>query len=480
MFKTESGELKFKDQTGDAGDQIDFLQQHLGCSDPDAIKAFLEMAGVSDQASAPVKRRHTYTPPPESDPEPAPDTPLAPFDWEACKAALTPEKAEGIAKWRGYSPEFVTWLGSADHLGVYQGCPATPVIKEGVVVGCQYRTKEGPKYANNTPGAKTPAEALVIGDPTADFMLVMESPWDAFAIMEKFGFHCGYKKEMLCFAITRSASNHKKLAPLLEARAKSTAINDVILVGQNDPPRKDGKPTGHDTLENGVRDLCAKLGLTVKVTFPPKEANDQKIKDVNDWVRFDKDVDIPQFLQDAKASTKSKITIRSVRELLDFKHSDADNYFGDRVIAESQAVTFIGPPGVGKSRIILQLAACMILGIKFIDIETHAPYKSWLFLQTENSNRRLQEDLKGIAHGLQLTDENLRDLNECLHFHTLETDEDSFLSLDDDTSLKAIQQAITDLNPDFVVFDPLNTFTTGNLNDDVDMRAVCHRRLHRR
>ncbi len=474
VFTDEKGELKWKDfTTGETGDQIDFLATELGCSTNEALRVFLEEAGESKPAPAPRKKRHT--PPPAPTPEPEPEAPvtLNPFDWQACVDALTPEEIQKFAEWRGYSPEFVTWLKEQRYVGMYQGCPATPVIKDGAYVGCQYRTKEGPRYANATPGAHTPALPLVIGNPESEFLLVMESQWDGFAILEYLGAHKSANRELLCLGITRSASNHAKLAPLLEARAKSSAPGEVILVGQNDKPRPDGKPTGHDTLEAGVRKLCADYGLTPKVVFPPKVVNDKAVKDVNDWIRADRDADIASFLDAAKASTKSKLSIRSVKELRGMKLPEDDNYFADRFLAEGQSVTFLGPGAVGKSRLVLQLAICMITGHRFLGIETHAAYKPWLVIQTENSNRRLQTDLNGMVAGLKLSESEIEALDENLFFHTVENEGDAFLDLCDREEFATVQNLITDLNPTFVVFDPLNTFTTGDLNGDVDMRAVC-------
>lgn len=467
-----TGELKWKDfTTGETGDQVDFLAQHLGCSTREALNAFFEVAGIANDApKTPVKRHSTTKPAETPEPDPNEAVELKPFDWQACLDALTPEKIEGIAKWRGYSVEFVQWLKSRQLVGIYEDCPATPVLKDGIVVACQYRTKDGPRYANDTPGAKSPTEPLVIGKSSAPIFVAMESQWDAFALMEAGWFHKDSSQEALfCVAATRSASNHARLAALLTERAKSDAPGDLILVGQNDRPRLDGKPTGHDTLEAGLRKLCADAGLTLKLAMPPKH-----VKDVNDWWRErPESTDVLDIIEKARVSTKSKLTIRSVTELLEFTHTDADNYFGDRVLAEGQPATILGPGGVGKSRLLLQFAICMILGRSFLGLETHAPNRTWLIIQTENSNRRLQVDLKGMISGLQLNSADTQTLNESLFIHTIEHEQDGFLALEEKDEFAAVQSLITDLNPDFVVFDPLNTFTAADLNSDAEMRNLC-------
>src|SRR5690606_7182414 len=98
------------------------------------------------------------------------------------------------------------------------------------------------------------------------------------------------------------------------------------------------------------------------------------------------------------------LSIRSVMELITMSFDDADNYFGDRIIAAGQPVTLLGPGGVGKSRLVLQLALCMITGRDFLGIETRAVGKRWLIIQTENSNRRLKADLMNLWKHFRFSD----------------------------------------------------------------------------
>lgn len=473
VYHDENGDLKWKDfTTGEGGDQVDFLAAHLGCSTRDAMTAFFEMAGVSGEMprSLPVKsQKSRKVSEPERETEPEPSVELKPFDWQSCLDAFNEERQAGFAEWRNYTPKFVSWLKEQGLVGIYDNCPATPVIDNGVVVGCQYRTNDGSRYANNTPGEKTPAKPLVIGKIDAPNLVVMESPWDAFALLDAIGAYSGTIGEMLCVTATRSASNHGKLAEVFKARAATPANGDVILIGQNDPPRRDGKPTGHDTLEEGVRKQCADHGLTLKVTMPPAH-----VKDLNDWWRErPENSAFLDMIEAAKTSTKSKLTVRTVEELLEFKHDDKDNYFGDRVLAEGQPATFLGPGGVGKSRLLMQQAICMITGRPFLGIQTRARMRRWLMIQTENNNRRLQIDLKGIISGLQLSEYEIQQVVECLFIHTIEADHDVFMDMANEKEFQSVQSLITDFNPDFVVFDPLNTFTTGDLNSDADMRGIC-------
>ena len=474
-FRTEKGELKWKDfMTGETGDGGDYLARVFTLSDRAAVERYLELAGIEIPMNGTNGNgnghRKAHKQPCPSRPAPAREEPtpnLKPFDWASCVEAVTPDHVTKIAAWRGYSMAFVEWLKTQSLIGVHQGYVATPVQKDGVYVGCQYRTADGPRYANATPGAKTPAELLVFGQPDANILFTMESQWDGFALMEKLGLHLRSGSD-ICVAMTRSASNFGKLLPLLDKRAKSKAPDDVILVGQNDKPRPDGKPTGHATLEAGVRKQCADTGLTLKLLFPPA-----KVKDFNDWIREDCDIDILEFLEAARAKNTSKLAARTFTEIYHAIHAEDDNYFGDRMLAESQPCIMLGAAGTGKSRLLLQFAICCILGWKFLGMDTHAKGRRWLFVQTENSTRRLQADARGLAKGLGLSASEIEILGEYLTIHTLESESDSFVGLDSEEEFSAVQTLITDYNPDFVVLDPLNTFTNGNLDSDADMKAAC-------
>jgi len=169
---------------------------------------------------------------------------------------------------------------------------------------------------------------------------------------------------------------------------------------------------------------------------------------------------------------KKGLTVRTLSELFAMEFDEADNYMGDRILAAGQSCTLLGPGGVGKSRLAMQLALCMITGRRFLDLDTHAPDKKWLFIQTENNNRRLHHDLRNMALNLRLTDEVIQRVNKSLYIHTIETDEDAFLNLMDPQLYAKIHALIQEVKPDFIVWDPLNSLTDADLNSDMDMRAL--------
>ena len=173
---------------------------------------------------------------------------------------------------------------------------------------------------------------------------------------------------------------------------------------------------------------------------------------------------------DKEHATGSHLTIRSPDEILALPEDPHDNILGDRLLAKGQSLTLLGPGGIGKSRMVLQLAASTISGQPFIGLETHGAGLRWLMFQIENANRRLQFDFNHLREAYR---NDWATINERLLIHTLETDRDGWLSLDAEENQFAIAQAIEAHAPDVITFDPLNQFAIGDPNKDQDMAATC-------
>jgi hypothetical protein len=160
-----------------AGDEINFLELHENLSRRDAVKRFLDLAGVNGATP-----RSTST-----------------LDWRADVDAFTDRHVERLANWRGYSLEFCEWLKDNALVGLHEGQLAFPVHDaDGNVTAAHVRAKDGSwRYAPK--GRKT--HPLVIGElDHPDTVHVFESQWDAFALMDVSGERSG-------IIITRGAGN---------------------------------------------------------------------------------------------------------------------------------------------------------------------------------------------------------------------------------------------------------------------------------
>jgi hypothetical protein len=171
-----------------------------------------------------------------------------------------------------------------------------------------------------------------------------------------------------------------------------------------------------------------------------------------------------------KLTPLQPLTFRRPSEILAMEFSDDANILGDYMIAMEQGGTIVGPPGCGKSRIIFQCAADTIRGKEFLIFPTRAPKQRWAIFNTENSNRRLKADLQRLKN---YCGDDWPIVDAHLSIHTLETEDDGFLSLANPVNAIRIEEVIRDLNPLVNVFDPLSEYRVDDLNNDNNMLATC-------
>ncbi len=165
------------------------------------------------------------------------------------------------------------------------------------------------------------------------------------------------------------------------------------------------------------------------------------------------------------------LSIRQPDEILAMEFDPKDQFLDNGVFAKGQTLTVLGPGGVGKSRLVLQLAVSTILGLDFLGMKTNAKGLNWLIIQAENSNYRLKADLAALKKWVG--EKNWAIVNEKLVIHTLENQRDSFLGLKNSKVAEAIQALVKRHKPDVVVFDPLQAFAVASLNNDAGMIATC-------
>lgn len=168
-----------------------------------------------------------------------------------------------------------------------------------------------------------------------------------------------------------------------------------------------------------------------------------------------------------QASSRPALTLRSFDEILAMQFDESDNILGDRQLAKSQNACIVGPSGAGKTRLILQMAAAGIAKRDFLGLPMNGSKLRWLFLQVENSNRRLQIDLTYLRQWVG--PEKWPSVQAQCVVHTLENDSDGIVFLNDYAAKNAISEAIEVSEPDVVVWDSLQNFAVGDLNKDMDM-----------
>jgi hypothetical protein len=172
-----------------------------------------------------------------------------------------------------------------------------------------------------------------------------------------------------------------------------------------------------------------------------------------------------------KAQANASFTIRSVAELLKLPEETNANLLGEWYLQEGRPTALLGQGGLGKTRLAIQLAIVSVCGLPFLEWETFMKGKRWLFLQTENVNRRLKSDISGIVKAFELYEYN-DEISNSIFFHTIENEFDPFFNFSNTQDILTLQQAINDTKADIIVIDPLNDKFDGDTNSDADMRAL--------
>ena len=252
VYQTKTGAWRWKCfAVCGGGDEIDYLAKAHGINNSAAVSEYLKMAGVNNGAHSPTKSK------------PA-------FDWQKCVSDFSEADAQKLAAWRGLSIEFVRWLHAQGVVGIFNGLTAFANHGDGgKVVSCHYRLGNG-KWKFHPTGQHT--APLIFGDiKTTRYVLTFESQWDAFAVMDKLGWHTANGLPDTAFIVTRGSENGK----LIRGRVRPDAL--VYAFTQNDEPDpKTGKKAGENWLADIVRNAGCKV-LNVVTPSPHK--------DVNDWTR---------------------------------------------------------------------------------------------------------------------------------------------------------------------------------------------------
>lgn len=293
--------------TGEGGTILDLWKLSRGIHFTDAV---LEAAGFVGMSPPPQTSRvcetidpgsYVYTPPKateanradiEVDDVPPPDDPppLAGqsngVGWEKCLMAFNADWADKIAHTRSYSIEFVNWLHERELIGVYKGAVAFPVHDaNGEVVRIHYRTENGWAYYPKGVSGNGP---LIIGErlQSAAHVLVFESQWDAFAILDKLEAHKPENAGIYSAFITRGATSNTNLSKL--------PVTSIIACPQNDPVETASKTTGRTPAQEWLRRIA--MGIHADTTIHVAETPPHH-KDANDWIRAEKPAHYKVFTQ---------------------------------------------------------------------------------------------------------------------------------------------------------------------------------------
>lgn len=169
---------------------------------------------------------------------------------------------------------------------------------------------------------------------------------------------------------------------------------------------------------------------------------------------------------------KRRLHLLDIDAILNYEPDPKEEIWAGSILMASRPTALIGAPGAGKSRLSLQAAIYTIMGRHFLDWETKGEGLKWLFLQTENSTRRLKSDLGAMTRHLPKS--QMDKIRECLRIQDIMAmDFATICMVSGHPDRPMILEAIDEWAPDIVVIDPLRDAGQGDPNKDADMTETC-------
>lgn len=163
------------------------------------------------------------------------------------------------------------------------------------------------------------------------------------------------------------------------------------------------------------------------------------------------------------------LSILSTTEILNYQLSDNDQILQDRLFSVGGSMSILGPGGIGKSRLVMQMLIAIILGREWLGFKTLRPDTKILVLQTENSIRRLSHDLGASLRGMG--DHDRDRVARCLNILAPISENDSIVSVGDTEAAMRLTRSVQAFKPEILVVDPFGDFFSGDSeNDAVEMR----------
>lgn len=174
----------------------------------------------------------------------------------------------------------------------------------------------------------------------------------------------------------------------------------------------------------------------------------------------------------AAARNIGRYSVRNFMEIVEMELPPRQYAWGGVERSNGSTAEIIGPPGLGKSRFMLNVAFHQILRRPFPNTE-YSPLNeplTWLFMGTENSIYRWQSDARKMVATLTHDEREL--LRRHLVLPTLEGANDAYMLLDDPDNVERCKATVLDIKPDVIVFDPWGDLCADELKDDVQRETV--------
>ena len=144
-------------------------------------------------------------------------------------------------------------------------------------------------------------------------------------------------------------------------------------------------------------------------------------------------------------------TTRDALDILSDDRPQPEEIWGGLQLVPGQIMEVIGGSGLGKSRIVLNLALNQVLGRPFAGLPTLQRPLTWLFYGNENSFYRFRHDLSRMTSVLNTAEcERLRGH---VWLPTMEKAADAFVSFSDPANRERLKATMRLRKPDVLVLD---------------------------
>ena len=163
----------------------------------------------------------------------------------------------------------------------------------------------------------------------------------------------------------------------------------------------------------------------------------------------------------------------STADALDIEADDSEppeEIWGGLRLAPGQLMEIIGGSGLGKSRMMLDLAVNQVLGRDFAGLPTCKRPLKWLFYGNENGFYRFRNDLRQMLKFC--SSEQRERLRGHIFLPTMARPKDVYVSFADEENRVKLKTTIRYRDADVVVLDPWGAVIDGDELDDGDVRKT--------
>ncbi len=163
----------------------------------------------------------------------------------------------------------------------------------------------------------------------------------------------------------------------------------------------------------------------------------------------------------------------STADILDIEADESEppeEVWGGLRLAPGQLMEVIGGSGLGKSRMMLNLAINQVLGRDFAGLPTYKRPLNWVFFGNENGFYRYRNDAKKMLKFC--SSEQREQIRNHIFLPTMEKPLDIHVSLSDENNRIKFKTTILYRDADVAVFDPWGAVIDGDELDDGDVRKT--------